>query len=290
MATKALARANRKQFLDNCRSRRVAKSGVTILPPDKNVRTLAEYSVAGAYFNPTECVVASGLTEKEWMKIGRGITHVGTATDWWIGDWIIAGSQAYGKRAAADLAVQCTGYDKPALIMRKWICKKFNPARRVSELSFWHHCAVATLPENEADESLRMAVELGLTSAQLKKMRDKRERKEPTTLRQKLVMYLTEDVYEACWRLSTGNKKSFGPFVAGIVRAWLEEHEILETADERNGALRRERIAFGLCPMCGKNSPDEKDGKKLSACRRCLDLNNSWDKWKKYDRKQVPEL
>ena len=75
------------------RKRRAVVNGTQVLPPLTTVHNLAKYNVPGAHFNPTELKVDAGLSETEWSNIGRAITHVESASRWWIGDWLQAGTR-----------------------------------------------------------------------------------------------------------------------------------------------------------------------------------------------------
>jgi hypothetical protein len=104
--------------------RRAKHGGQTVLPPLKTVHSLAKYHVPGAQFNPTQLVLEGGLSEAEWVNIGRAIAHVESSSKWWIGDWLMAGSKAYGKTAAYDLAQQATGQDKRVLYICTYVSKQ----------------------------------------------------------------------------------------------------------------------------------------------------------------------
>ena len=231
MATRALVHTPRRaQLLDKCRARRIKTDKIAFLPPDKHVRTLAEYQISGAQFNPTQCLVASGLSEKEWMRIGRAIAHVSTATKWWLGDWMIAGAKLYGVRVVYDLAVQATGKDRQNLRCIKQITACFPAARRRAELSFQHHMEVASLTETDQDELLQMAVDLGLTCHQLNALVAKR-RKSNGQKWHIVPVPMHERLYQSLLSMA-GTGSRFGSFLSNILERHLIDNGQMKTLDE----------------------------------------------------------
>ena len=152
------------------RAHEKAKAGVVgvgqILPPAK-AKTLAEYNVPGATFNPTDLQIEPGAPEADWMQIGRALAAVCQSAFWWVGDWIQYGFRTYGKKATYDLAQQATGYTRTQLYECASVALRFPPERRVGELTFFHHRSVAKFPPAIADKVLAEAVEIGLTGRQV---------------------------------------------------------------------------------------------------------------------------
>jgi hypothetical protein len=266
------------------RKRKLVAKGTQVLPPVKNVRTLAQYNIPGAHFNPTELKLDAGLSETEWSNIGRAITHVESASKWWIGDWLRAGSKAYGKRATFDLARQATGNDKQVLWLYSHVASRFEPHRRVAALSFSHHTVVAALPPEVADRLLHEAVELGLTSDQLYKMgRDECGKKRTYTL-EKLKVYLSDETLEILKELSqSSNNKRLGWYVAQIVEEWLRDrgHDLGQPKTKKE--LYAERQAAGFCGYCGENIPEA--GKKT--CEKCLATQRTYDRWSYHEKQEL---
>src|SRR5271170_3249275 len=77
-------------------------AAVEILPPNNGVlapakyKSLADYHVEGARLSPTELRMAEGMSEQDWVKIGRALAHVCMSTYWWIGDFVAYGMRNYG--------------------------------------------------------------------------------------------------------------------------------------------------------------------------------------------------
>jgi hypothetical protein len=137
-----------------------------ILPPAK-ARTLAEYNVPGAEFNPTALRIEPGTPEADWLQIGRALASVCQSAYWWVGDWLIYGFNTYGKKTTFDLAQQATGYSRGVLYECASTARRFPPERRVEALTFYHHKMVRKFAPAVADKVLAEAAEIGLTGRQV---------------------------------------------------------------------------------------------------------------------------
>jgi hypothetical protein len=90
-----------------------------------------------------------GLTFDAWVRAGRQISKMSSASVWWLGDWLLYGQQAFGQRYRS--AVEMTGFDYKTLRNYAWVARKFEVSRRRDTLSFQHHAEVASLPEPVQD-------------------------------------------------------------------------------------------------------------------------------------------
>jgi hypothetical protein len=90
-----------------------------------------------------------GLCFDAWAGVGRRLGRVSNASSWWLGDWLLYGERAYGRRYAEALAV--TQLDYQTLRNYAWVARSFDPPRRREAVSFQHHAELATLPEADQD-------------------------------------------------------------------------------------------------------------------------------------------
>jgi hypothetical protein len=90
-----------------------------------------------------------GLCFDAWAGVGRRLGRVSNASSWWLGDWLLYGERAYGRRYADALAV--TRLDYQTLRNYAWVARSFEPSRRREDVSFQHHAELATLPEADQD-------------------------------------------------------------------------------------------------------------------------------------------
>lgn len=188
--------------------------------PPGHFRKLSEYNVQGAHFNPTELALDTGLSEHEFVAIGRALATVGQSSHWWIGDFIQYGFSTYGKKVTYDLAQQATGCPRSALYSCANAAKRFSPMRRVAALTFYHHKVLCWLAPELADGLLAEAVEYGLTARQLLALaRERYGKKKARYKRQKVSVSLWTETYDKL--LDRAKGKPVSDFIVQIVEEYL---------------------------------------------------------------------
>jgi hypothetical protein len=90
-----------------------------------------------------------------WVRMGRQISGIASASAWWLGDWLIYGERTYGQRYRTAFEVTCLDYQ--TLRNYAWVARRFSVSRRRDTLSFQHHAEVAALPDPEQDLWLERA-------------------------------------------------------------------------------------------------------------------------------------
>jgi len=114
----------------------------------------------------------------EWRAIGDYLCRVSGASQWWIGDWLVAGAERFipaepedkskegpeqkHQRKAAHKryahAVDATGYDLQTLKQKAWVSRNIISSRRRDDISWSHHVEVLALAnELEQDKFLALA-------------------------------------------------------------------------------------------------------------------------------------
>jgi hypothetical protein len=198
----------------------------------KKFKTLAEYNIKGAHFSPTCLALDPGMSEKEWMSVGRAITTLRQSAHWWVGDFLQYGKRTYGVAATFDLARQATGYTRSQLYSAARIAKKFPPERRVEALTVFHHQAVSSAPPEIADRLLAEAVEIGLTARQIKQMADEECGKGKSRFDRKTVsVVLWQTTYDMLKARADG--KNVGWFIADIIEEYLTGKPVQRYANGR---------------------------------------------------------
>jgi hypothetical protein len=96
-----------------------------------------------------------GLAFERWAETGHRLSRMSTGSAWSLGDWLLYGQHAYGKRYRQ--AIANTGFDYQTLRNYAWVARAFELSRRRDTLSFQHHSEVAALPEPEQDLWLQRA-------------------------------------------------------------------------------------------------------------------------------------
>lgn len=90
-----------------------------------------------------------GMGFEAWAALGRRIGGISNACAWCLGDWLVYGEQAFGRRYKTALVA--TSLDYQTLRNYAWVARRFEMSRRRDKLSFQHHAEVAALPEPYQD-------------------------------------------------------------------------------------------------------------------------------------------
>ncbi|MFC5290109.1 LmbU family transcriptional regulator [Actinokineospora guangxiensis] len=106
-------------------------------------------------------VTRSGLLLPErmdyeaWERAGGQLARISNASAWCLGDWMLYGAATYANRYV--YAIEKVGLEYQTLRNYAWVARSFPPERRRPELSFQHHCEVASLAEPEQEMWLSRA-------------------------------------------------------------------------------------------------------------------------------------
>lgn len=100
-----------------------------------------------------------------WEEDGVVLGQMEKAVQWWIGDWLNFGEQAYGEKYSQ--ALEETGLSYSALSHYAWVAARV--CTRVQTLSWSHHRAVAGLEPDEQREWLEKAGEQNWSKRDLEK-------------------------------------------------------------------------------------------------------------------------
>jgi hypothetical protein len=96
-----------------------------------------------------------GVAFETWLAVGSRLSRVSKGSAWCLGDWLLYGERAYGRKYKRALDV--TRLDYQTLRNYAWVARQFEPSRRRDTLSFQHHAEVASLPEPDQELWLRRA-------------------------------------------------------------------------------------------------------------------------------------
>ena len=103
---------------------------------------------------------------KRWITYGKRFARLGSASNWWIGDWIRYGNAHYGEKYGA--ASKTTGYDRQTLMNMAYVSSRFSVERRREAVSWSHHAELAALPEAQQDSWLDLTEREHLTVRSLR--------------------------------------------------------------------------------------------------------------------------
>lgn len=115
-------------------------------------------------------VVSKETSYTEWAEKGKELDKLARISEyvlpWLIGDWVVAGEELFDERYAQ--AVDFTGYTYGRIANCAWVARRVPINMRKKGLTFAHHEAICSLPNEERDRWLEMAVERFWTVRELK--------------------------------------------------------------------------------------------------------------------------
>src|SRR6516162_5350681 len=83
---------------------------------------------------------------EQWQACGFALVEIGSAVQWWIGDWWAYGEHAYGERLRALRDGLFEGeYTFGTLMNLGWVARSVTTSLRNEVLTFCHHYQVAHL-------------------------------------------------------------------------------------------------------------------------------------------------
>ena len=108
--------------------------------------------------------IPSGVSFKEWMKVGETLATMQNSVPWWVGDWINFGEASYGETYSQGLTLWNHAYQ--SLVNMAYVARQYPPETRTG-LSWTHHRYAASLPLEERSGLLEKAQQEEWTSRQL---------------------------------------------------------------------------------------------------------------------------
>jgi hypothetical protein len=127
----------------------------TISP--KSAAGLAEQGKRRSSIDLTSWRASDEIGYSDWIFEGRRIAAMGRGSPWWVGDWLLYGTERWGERYSE--AVKITGYDAKSLRNMRYVASRFDLSLRRDNLSWSHHALLAGLEVDERDHWLRRAVD-----------------------------------------------------------------------------------------------------------------------------------
>lgn len=116
----------------------------------------------------TSWVLPKKMSFEQWSACGAALVEIGSAVQWWLGDWWTYGEHAYGKRIEAVRDGLFGEYSFGTLATYGWVARQLETSIRIETLSFAHHQHVAPLAPAEQRKWLARAVKEDWSSNELK--------------------------------------------------------------------------------------------------------------------------
>lgn len=106
-------------------------------------------------FTPVGWTPRNGLSYEEWREVGRKISLVADAVNWWIGDWIKYGEfKSWGDVYAQAFELFDGKYELETLRALKRVSVHVEMGIRIPILSWNHHREVAKIDDRRAQSQL----------------------------------------------------------------------------------------------------------------------------------------
>jgi hypothetical protein len=115
-------------------------------------------TIAGCELSRTGLAIQGTLPYETWQEIGLQVCAVASSAGWWVGDWLIYGTNRWGYDETYLWTEQATGLSPQTLTNYASVCRRFPPSQRRGKLSFSHHAEVAPLPAVQRTTVLTTAV------------------------------------------------------------------------------------------------------------------------------------
>lgn len=122
----------------------------------------------------------NGVAEfDDWVKVGEFIRLSNVACQWWWGDWLNMGEDAFGERSSQ--ALESTRWDEETLRVYAWVCRNVPASNRLPGVPFSHYLTLAKLPVQDQKSLAEQARDQQWSRNQLKKAIDDTSASEPQT-------------------------------------------------------------------------------------------------------------
>jgi hypothetical protein len=145
---------------------------VSALVPRREFTLLAELERVGAVTAVALDLTQANLSFDRYEAFGRWLGTVGSASKWWIGDWLVFGERLYGEEAAQASEALRLSEDGRQDCLR--VALAFPWERRRELLTWWHHRVVAVrwLTVEQREDLLDRAEREGLSTRELWEARE----------------------------------------------------------------------------------------------------------------------
>jgi N6-adenosine-specific RNA methylase IME4 len=119
-------------------------------------------------FEPTGVKIQGDPTFEEWLQQAQQYSRAAQGVNWWLGDLLAYGDNAYGEKY--EQSVPDLGLAYQTLANMVWVARSVTADRRKGELSWQHHVSIAKLEPAQQERYLKKAIKEKLSAADLKKV------------------------------------------------------------------------------------------------------------------------
>lgn len=138
------------------KSKVVAKPAAP-LPPATTLTSVGPFRLT-----PSGMTVVGSPTFEQWEAAVKVAKSLSISVMWIVGDLLVYGEERFGEDYAQ--AVEEADYADDTVRVAQWVAKRFPPDKRILELTFSHHQAVAVLDSEPAAKILATALKEKLST------------------------------------------------------------------------------------------------------------------------------
>jgi hypothetical protein len=129
--------------------------------------SLTSLDVPGAMFSPSELVIGPSTSQDEFLRIGKALSSIDTASDLWQCDFALHGMRSWGTDAGLALAAKATGYTRHFLKRCARIAERFTPDQRYTGLTRNHYRRLLPFDAEQIDAWLPTVIHERLSAGSL---------------------------------------------------------------------------------------------------------------------------
>ena len=121
----------------------------------------------GVEFLPRGLMFYTPLSFEEWARLGETLLTMEAAIQFWIGDWLLFGEEAFGERASQFY--EARAYQ--TLANYAWVARRIPVSRRRETVSWSVHAEIAACEPQEQEKWLNRAETEDLTTRDVRRER-----------------------------------------------------------------------------------------------------------------------
>ena len=207
--------------------------------------SLSSLAVPGAMFSPTELQIGPSTSQDEFVRIGKALSAIDSASDLWQCDYSLHAMRRWGQDDGLTLAASATGLSKFFLKRCARIAERFTPERRYPNLNRNHYRILLPFDAAQVDAWLPTIADQKRLSAKSLRALAVEKFGEPVTAKQpsKHAVQIRETLWTRLAQHAPSRKTVM--LVELILESWLAKPESERSIILASEELRREQKREG---------------------------------------------
>jgi hypothetical protein len=203
--------------------------------------SLSSLAVPGAMFSPTELQIGLSTSQDDFVRIGKALSAIDSASDIWQCDYSLHAMRRWGQDDGLTLAASATGLSKFFLKRCARIAERFTPERRYPNLNRNHYRVLLPFDQAQIDAWLPTIADQKRLSAKSLRALAVEKFGEPVTAKQpsKHAVQIRETLWTRLAQHAPSRKTVV--LVELILESWLAKPESEQAIILASEELRREQ-------------------------------------------------